>query len=215
MFIMIFILGMCFAILLYNILLYHNDLSIEIKPISISLILSCLPHSFIWLLCYQQFNEIPISILYSLFFSVLIHNTWIDHRCAEILDRTHFIIILLAGLSLTLNNIDLSQRIVGLLFIPICLLLMNKILNHYLLDEGIGLGDIKFIAVCGLFIGFQHIVLTLFISNLLACIYVFILFIRKRKVCEVSLPFIPFISIGLFFSILYAKEIINILYLFV
>lgn len=92
-------------------------------------------------------------------------------------------LLLLVGLA-TNNNSNINN-ILGILLIPIILYLIN-----YLYKQIIGEGDIEFISASGLILGFVNQNIMLFISCLIAYIY---MFITKKE----SIPMIPFLSIGL------------------
>lgn len=63
--------------------------------------------------------------------------------------------------------------------------------------EGLGMGDIKFGAAAGLWIGWQGLPFMLFVASLSALIFVVIRAIRQRKLdVRSQLPFGPFLCAG-------------------
>ena len=88
------------------------------------------------------------------------------------------------------NNNSFAYSLLGVILIPLILLIINK---YY--KEIIGDGDIEFISASGLILGFVNQNIMLFISCLIAFIY---MFITKKE----SIPMIPFLSIGLIICLL-------------
>ena len=73
----------------------------------------------------------------------------------------------------------------------------------YLISRGgIGGGDVKFIAVMGLFLTFAKLMQILLISSLLAVIASAILLIAKRATMKTAIPLIPFLYIGVLANLL-------------
>ena len=97
---------------------------------------------------------------------------------------------LLLILGLINSNHSIISKICGIVAIPTILFLINKYIKVI-----IGEGDIEFISAAGLILGFYSQSIMLFISSLLAGIY---MLITKKK----SIPMIPFLSIGLFLCLL-------------
>ncbi len=74
--------------------------------------------------------------------------------------------------------------------------------------EAMGGGDIKLIAAVGTLTGFNGVISTLIISSFSALIYYAILFILKKNPENKTIPFGPFISIGLFINILIPNNLL-------
>ena len=75
--------------------------------------------------------------------------------------------------------------------------------------EGMGGGDIKLMAMVGLFIGWQATALALMLSVLLAALVSLVLMSLKLLKRGDHIPFGPFLAIGSFAAILYGTEIIT------
>ena len=97
-------------------------------------------------------------------------------------------VILLVGFAT--NNISIINKISGLIIIPVILLIINHLHKRI-----IGEGDIEFISASGLYLGFAKQNILLFISCIMALIY---MTITKKE----SIPMIPFLSIGLIICLL-------------
>lgn len=77
------------------------------------------------------------------------------------------------------------------------------------ITKGIGNGDPEVVAVCGIFLGIRGVISTLLLSILIGGFIAMILLIFKDKKRTDRIPFVPFISIGAFISMIYGNEIIN------
>ena len=74
--------------------------------------------------------------------------------------------------------------------------------------EAMGGGDIKLIAGIGTLTGFNGVISTLVISSFSALVYYAVLFIFKKNPQDKTIPFGPFISIGLFINILIPNNLL-------
>ena len=68
--------------------------------------------------------------------------------------------------------------------------------------KGIGGGDVKFIAVTGLFLTFAKVMPMLLISSLLAALTSGILLLTKRATMKSAIPLVPFLYIGTLMTLL-------------
>ena len=75
--------------------------------------------------------------------------------------------------------------------------------------EGLGLGDVKLIAMIAAFLGFWPAILALFIGTLAAAAYGLILMARGRATALTKLPLGSFISIGGLIAALYGSRLID------
>jgi len=75
--------------------------------------------------------------------------------------------------------------------------------------EGLGLGDVKLLAMIAAFLGFWPAVLALFSGVLLASLYALTLLARRRADAATRLPLGSFLAIGGLFSALFATSIIE------
>lgn len=99
-----------------------------------------------------------------------------------------------AGL-LAYANTSLLPYVIGAVVIPIFLFLVNVICRKILkCEEPIGGGDIKYLAVLGLFMGFGAQLLTIVISLVFIFIEQFVALLTKQEKKEIAWGF--FLSIG-------------------
>ena len=62
--------------------------------------------------------------------------------------------------------------------------------------HGIGLGDVKFTLIKGLFSGFPFVLISSLISSLLGILFYLFLYIKKINIENKKIPFLPFMSAG-------------------
>ncbi|MCD6460615.1 prepilin peptidase [bacterium] len=76
--------------------------------------------------------------------------------------------------------------------------------------EAMGLGDPKFLAMIGAFLGFKSVLLIIFISSVLGTLIggSFILFIRKNK-SNTVIPYGPFLALAAYICLFYGNFIIT------
>ncbi len=89
------------------------------------------------------------------------------------------------------------------------LLLIGYIYLKWKNIEGIGGGDIKFLAMGGAFLGVQKILLTLVLSSLIGTVIGTVAMVLSGKGSKTAIPFGPAISIALLVSYLYGTDIIQ------
>ena len=100
-------------------------------------------------------------------------------------------------------------RIAAIVGVALILLLIRwayKALRH---REGLGLGDVKLLAMIAAFLGFWPTVLTLFLGTLLATAYAVTLLIRRRAHTLTRLPLGSFLGIAGLIAALRGDQIID------
>ncbi len=140
-----------------------------------------------------------------IFFAVLV--------TAAVIDLQHTIIpgeILVAGCALGLPVIffiSLSKLTGGILgfFAAGLLLLVIALVSK----GGMGGGDIKLGAVMGLFLGWQGVIVALFIAFLVSGLAAIVLLATGRKGRKDAVPFGPYLALGGITAAFYADWIIN------
>ena len=119
-----------------------------------------------------------------LLITILFISSFLDIKQEIVYSPFNICIVLLGFVKHISGFYDCLDIVLGYVFIPIILL----ILNVYKKDS-IGYGDIEFISAMGIFLGYKKLVYAFFIS-------VIFLFIYSRIVKKERYPFIPFLSIG-------------------
>lgn len=80
----------------------------------------------------------------------------------------------------------------------------------YKTDDAMGMGDIKLMAVCGLFLGWRLSILSLLLSVVSAALVSLVLIGLKKHGIKSTIAFGPFISIGVFISVICGWNIIDL-----
>lgn len=143
------------------------------------------------------------SFLYCLLTSALIVLSVIDFRTFEIPFGINVFIFTLGILNLILDSTNWLGYFMGFLAISVFLFIILLITK----GRGIGGGDVKLMAACGLLIGWKKIILAFF----LGCILASVIHIVRMKISHVDhvLAFGPYLATGIFIAILWGEEIIN------
>lgn len=127
----------------------------------------------------------------------------IDWRTYEIANGFHFYFGALALINLALNYQNWLGYVIGFFCVSLVLLAI------YLISGGraIGGGDVKLMAACGLFVGWQNIVLALGVG----CIVGSVVHIVRMKISGAGkvLAMGPYLAIGIFVSSLFGNQIVN------
>lgn len=143
------------------------------------------------------------SILYALCFSILVAISVIDWRTYEIPVGLNISIGVLGVVHLVLNYTDFANYLIGMVCVSGFLFLLFVLTA----GRGIGGGDIKLMAVCGLLLGWKNIILAL----MLGCIIGSIVHLTLMKVKGEGrvLAFGPYLSVGVFIVMLFGNSMIN------
>ncbi len=84
----------------------------------------------------------------------------------------------------------------------------------YKSDNAMGMGDVKLLAVCGLFLGYKLTIVALFTAIIVAALFSLILILLKKINSKATIAFGPFIAVGVFFAISYGWDIIHLYFSF-
>jgi len=172
-------------------------------PISAQYPITEAVNGILWLLIFYVLGFSPYAVLACLMVSALFVLSVIDVRTREIPQGINVFILVLAITAALIDRQNFTSHIIGFFSIsaPLYLIL---IITH---GKGIGGGDVKLMAVCGLFLGWKLVVLAFFIGCLAASIIH--LFLMAAKKADRSLSFGPYLSAGIFLALLWGNLIID------
>lgn len=157
----------------------------------------------LWVLVFYVLGLSPYTALACLLTSALIVLSVIDARTREIPSGTTILIVVL-GIAATLLDLqNYLSHLIGLFAISLPLYLVFMITR----GRGMGGGDIKLMAGCGLMLGWKLVVLGFFFGCFAATITHILLMVFKNA--GRTLSFGPYLSVGVFFSMLWGNAIIN------
>ncbi|MCK5145895.1 prepilin peptidase [bacterium] len=127
---------------------------------------------------------------------------------------------------LILNNLTLPCTIIGILYILIfdianwktmifgglagaLILVVFALLGQLLFKkESMGMGDVKLLALAGIYLGFPQVLYALFLGMIIAAIYIIVGLTSKNIDRESTIPFGPFIAIGVLGQLLVGETIL-------
>jgi leader peptidase (prepilin peptidase)/N-methyltransferase len=142
------------------------------------------------------------SLLICALASGLIVMSVIDWRTYEISNGFHVYFGVIAAINLFLNIGDWLSYVIGFFSVSLILFLI------YIISKGnaIGGGDVKLMAVCGMFLGWQNTLLALTVGCVIGSA---IHLIRMRLVkADRMLAMGPYLSIGIFIASLFGDQMI-------
>lgn len=146
-----------------------------------------------------------VTSIYFVILSSLVVLTFIDIDHKIIPDRFHIIIGVCAiALFFLTKDLTVWERIIGFFAISVPIYIIA------LLTNGMGEGDVKLFAVCGLLLGWKLILLTMLIASFIAAIYGLILIVAKKAKGKSEIPFGPFIALAVTVCIFIGNDIINL-----
>lgn len=143
------------------------------------------------------------SLLYCLLTSGLLVLSIIDLRTYEIPVGINLYLLALGLIRMVLDYRNWLDHLIGFFAVSIFLYLIILVTK----GRGIGGGDMKLMAVCGLFLGWKLIIL----AFLIGCIIGAVIHTIRMKVtkCDHVLAMGPYLSVGIMIAMLYGNQMIN------
>lgn len=157
----------------------------------------------LYLIVFYKFGMSVDSLLYCLLFSALLTLSVIDFRTYEIPIGINVFILLLGLVRVITDWTNWADYLIGFLAVSAFLYLIY-IITH---GRGIGGGDVKLMAVCGLVLGWKLILLGFF----LGCIIGSICHLIRMKISHADhvLAMGPYLSVGVMIAALWGNQMIN------
>lgn len=143
------------------------------------------------------------SLLYCLLTSALLTLSVIDFRTFEIPSGINIFILILGIVRTALDDQNIISHIIGFFIVSAFIGLIIWATK----GRGMGGGDMKLMAACGLFLGWKLILM----AFLLGCILGSVIHICRMRLthCDHVLALGPYLSMGIFISMLWGNQIIN------
>ena len=160
-------------------------------------------NGILYLIVFIRFGMSVDSLLYCLLFSALLTLSVIDFRTYEIPVGINVFILLLGLVRVVTDWSNWSDYLIGFLAVSIFLYLIYIVTK----GRGIGGGDVKLMAVCGLVLGWKLVVLGFF----LGCIIGSICHLIRMKVSDADhvLAMGPYLSVGVMIATLFGNQMIH------
>ena len=148
------------------------------------------------------------SLLYCLLASALLTLSVIDFRTYEIPIGINIFILALGLVRVATHYSDWLNYLIGLL----CVSTFLAVIYYASKGRGIGGGDVKLMAVCGLVLGWKLIILAFFIG----CILGAVIHVARMKISGEShvLAMGPYLSAGVFIAMLWGNRMIEWYFIF-
>lgn len=152
----------------------------------------------------------PFFVEFS-FFCLLILVTFTDLETYLIPD-VYSLGGMLAGLCLSGFNplVTWQESLLGILLGAGVLMLIAQSYKKLRGQEGMGMGDIKFLGMIGAFTGWEGIIIALFFSAISGLLVGFIVMMIKKEGLKTMLPYGPFLALGAFIADVWGKQIIEL-----
>jgi leader peptidase (prepilin peptidase)/N-methyltransferase len=153
---------------------------------------------------YSQFGLSAHSLILTVFTTALLIVSFID-LAHKIVPDVITLPGILAGLivSLFLTPVGIINAFLGLV-LGGGLFLLIAVLSR----GGMGGGDIKLVAMIGAFLGWQAVLLTIFLAASLGAVIGIGLILLKQKGRKDPLPFGPFLALGAFIAMVWGPDLI-------
>ncbi len=175
------------------------------KKISIQYPLVELGTAVVFLLLYWSVGWGIELLLYLFLASLIIVSSIIDLERMIIPNRiTYFGIIAGFFSSLIFDHLSVLSSLVGII-IPAAVLLLIIILSR----GGMGIGDVKLVAMIGSFLGPWVPLVALFIGSLIGAIILLPLIFKEPEWRKTKIPFGPLISLGSLLIMIWGEELIS------
>ncbi len=169
-----------------------------------------LVHAVGYLLIFNQFGLSIETLVYAIFFSALLTITVIDLYHQIIPDSISLpgIVIGLLAASTVLST-GPKDAVIGLL-LGGGLFYAIAILSVVLLKkEGMGGGDIKLVAMIGALLGWQKVILVVFLASVIGSIIGIVLIATRLRGRQDPIPFGPFLAMGAIIAVFFGDGIID------
>lgn len=157
----------------------------------------------VWLLCFAVMGFEPMAAVACLFASALIVISVIDARTMEIPPGATIAVLVLGGLATALDWQNWLLHLIGLFAVSLPLALLFYITK----GRGIGGGDVKLMAACGLLLGWKLVLLGFFLGCLFGAVIHLALMAAKKA--GRALSFGPYLALGCFTALLFGNSLIS------
>jgi len=166
--------------------------------------------AFLTAFAYLKFDLTPQLCFYLLLIYALIVISFIDLDVQLILNKTLiFAIVTAVLLNLVFKIVDWEEGIAGLL-VGGGVLWTFAILSKYIFKkEAMGMGDVKFAAVMGFFLGWKILLAALYMGFVFALIYHIIIKIFNSGAARKYIPMAPFFSLSIMLFLFCGQLIIR------
>ncbi len=169
-------------------------------------------NAILWLACALLFakTNIVYAVISAIVCSVLICVFFIDLKHLIIFDRFHFIILALGIVAIFFDDFTVwYDHLIGGFGGGLAFLLIYLLAILIYKKEGMGFGDVKLCAVCGLFLGWQKLILAIIVATVSASVILLAVKSLMKKERDAEYPFGPFIAFGVAVALFFGEWLIT------
>lgn len=154
-------------------------------------------NGLLWLAVFFHYGLTMSSLVYSAFLSTLLVITWIDID-HQVIPNVISVPAILIGFicAVFILPIHWVSSLIGVVFGGGFLLAVAVGYRFLTGVDGMGMGDVKLLAMIGAFLGWEAILPTLFLGSLAGTVVGIPLMIYQKAGRRFALPFGPFLSLG-------------------
>lgn len=160
-------------------------------------------NGILWMLVFQRFGLVPEALIGALLASFLLALSLIDERTKEIPPGINMAVLALGIIASAIDYQNLASHIIGAFAISV----PTALIFYLSSGRGIGGGDVKLMAACGLYLGWQLIIFAFFTGCFLGAV-IHLLRMRLSSKGRV-LALGPYLSAGVFIALIWGVRIID------
>ena len=165
-----------------------------------------------WLL-YQRYGASMKGLIYMLLSACLVTASFIDLDYRIIPDSINLFLSIIGTVFLIMGwTVSFMDGLFGFLTGGGVLLGIGLLSVWLLKKEGMGGGDIKLAAVCGLYLGVGKLIGSFFVTSYLALFIILVLLATGKLKRGQYIPFGPYLSAGVIITLLFYEDIIYYYY---
>jgi len=167
-------------------------------------------NGLLYVFLYHQYHFSVQSLVLALLATALLIVSWIDIVYMIIPDTITLPgIVVGIGTSLWLTPVGVGNAVLGVVLGGGLFLLMAVLSVVILHREGMGGGDIKLIAMVGAFLGWQAVLVTIFLGAVLGAFVGIVLMLLRRQGRKEPLPFGPFLALGALLAMVWGDTMLT------
>jgi len=172
--------------------------------------------SGLFVLVYHQYGIRLQTLAYMLLVGAVVTASFIDLDHMIIPNSVNLFIGITGVIFILMGwTVNFKQGLLGFVIGGGVLLFLGFFALLILKKEGMGGGDIKLAAVCGLYLGMNQVIFAFLITAYIAGFILLVLLLMRKLKKGQYVPFGPFLSVGVLTSVLFFDKIINFYYRFV
>jgi leader peptidase (prepilin peptidase)/N-methyltransferase len=163
-----------------------------------------------WLLLLRAGLEPRVFTLYAVLAAVLIVITFIDIDYRIIPDVITLPLVLIApAAALVIGHISVIDSLVGIILGGGVLWLIAEVYLRLRKQEGMGLGDVKMLAMIGGLLGWEGALFTLIVGSVIGTAFGLAAMLARGGRLDMEIPFGPFLAAGCYLYTLGGPQLIH------